>query len=320
MTTAPRWALAIHGGAGTMHDTGGPPDAERPYLDALHLVLDAGAAVLAAGGRALDAVETAVALLEDEPLFNSGRGAVFTADGGIELDAAIMDGQTLAAGAVACVRTVRNPIRLARAVLERSPHVLLAGEGADAFAREQGVAPVDAGYFWTARRWARFVAAKRELGEEVAACSEGADSGRDDRSTGTVGAVALDGAGHLAAATSTGGTTNKHVGRVGDSPILGAGTYADDRTCAVSATGTGEAIMRALVAYEVAARMRHRGQTVREAAEAAVMEELVRVGGAGSGGLVALDRDGRVAASFNTDGMYRGWLLAGGERCVRFHR
>jgi L-asparaginase / beta-aspartyl-peptidase len=292
-------------------------DAERPYLDALHLVLDAGAAVLAAGGGALDAVETAVALLEDEPLFNSGRGAVFTTDGGIELDAAIMDGHTLAAGAVACVRTVRNPVRLARAVLEHSPHVLLAGDGAEAFAREQGFAPVDAGYFWTARRWARFVATKRDLGEDVASWSEDAP---DDRSTGTVGAVALDGAGHLAAATSTGGVTNKHRGRVGDSPIIGAGTYADDRTCAVSATGAGEAIMRALVAHEVAARMRHLGQTLREAAEAAVMEELVRVAGAGSGGLVALDREGRVAAPFNTAGMYRGWVLAGGERCVCFHR
>jgi beta-aspartyl-peptidase (threonine type) len=295
-----------------MHDVAGASDAERPYLDALHRVLDAGAAVLAAGGGALDAVETAVALLEDEPLFNAGRGSVFTAGGGIELDAAIMDGRTLAAGAVACVRTVRNPVRLARAVLERSPHVLLAGDGAEAFAREQGIAPVDAGYFWTARRWARFVALKRDLGEDVA--------GPEDQSTGTVGAVALDGAGHLAAATSTGGMINKHAGRVGDSPIIGAGTYADDRTCAVSATGAGEAIMRALVAHEVAARMRHRGETVEQAAEAAVMEELVRVGGTGSGGLVALDPAGRVAAPFNTDGMYRGWALAGGVRFVRCQR
>jgi L-asparaginase / beta-aspartyl-peptidase len=295
-----------------MHDVAGASDAERPYLDALHRVLDAGAAVLAAGGGALDGVETAVALLEDEPLFNAGRGSVFTADGGIELDAAIMDGRTLAAGAVACVRTVRNPVRLARAILERSPHVLLAGDGAEAFAREQGIAPVDTRYFWTARRWERFVAMKRDLGEDVA--------WPEAESTGTVGAIALDGAGHLAAATSTGGMINKHAGRVGDSPIIGAGTYADDRTCAVSATGTGEAIMRALVAHEVAARMCHRAETVEQAAEAAVMEELVRVGGAGSGGLVALDRAGRVAASFNTDGMYRGWVLAGGARFVRFQR
>jgi beta-aspartyl-peptidase (threonine type) len=312
MSEAPRWALAIHGGAGTMHDLDGAPGAERPYLDALHVVLDAGAAVLAAGGGALDAVETAVALLEDEPLFNSGRGSVFTAEGRIELDAAIMDGRTLAAGAVTCVRTVRNPVRLARAVLERSPHVLLAGDGADAFARELGIAPVDSGYFWTARRWERFVAMKRDLGEDVV--------GPDERSTGTVGAVARDGAGHVAAATSTGGMINKHAGRVGDSPLIGAGTYADDRTCAVSATGTGEAIMRALVAHEVAARMRLRGESVEEAADGAVMEELVRVGGPGSGGLVALDRAGHVAAPFNTDGMYRGWVLAGGERDVRFWR
>jgi len=207
VTTTPRWALAIHGGAGTLHDAAGGSDAERPYLDALHLALDAGAAVLAAGGAALDAVEAAVALLEDEPLFNAGRGSVFAADGGIELDAAIMDGRTLAAGAVTCVRTVRNPVRLARAVLERSPHVLLAGDGAEAFAREQGIAPVDARYFWTARRWERFVAMKRDLGEDVAR--------PEGESTGTVGAVALDGAGHLAAATSTGGMINKRPGRVG---------------------------------------------------------------------------------------------------------
>src|SRR5262249_10478793 len=203
VTTTPRWALAIHGGAGTMHDVAGASDAERPYLDALHRVLDAGAAVLAAGGGALDAVETAVALLEDEPLFNAGRGSVFTAGGGIELDAAIMDGRTLAAGPAGADAAGR----LARAVLERSAHVLLAGDGAEAFAREQGIAPVDAGYFWTARRWARFVALKRDLGEDVA--------GPEDQSTGTVGAVALDGAGHLAAATSRAGMIDTNAERVG---------------------------------------------------------------------------------------------------------
>jgi L-asparaginase / beta-aspartyl-peptidase len=293
------------------------PEQERCAHAGLEAALAAGSAMLEKREGALDAVEAAVRVLEEDRCFNAGRGSVLTATGRVELDAAIMDGRTLAAGAVACVRTVRNPVRLARAVLEHSPHVLLAGDGAEAFAREQGFAPVDAGYFWTARRWARFVATKRDLGEDVASWSEDAP---DDRSTGTVGAVALDGAGHLAAATSTGGVTNKHRGRVGDSPIIGAGTYADDRTCAVSATGAGEAIMRALVAHEVAARMRHLGQTLREAAEAAVMEELVRVAGAGSGGLVALDREGRVAAPFNTAGMYRGWVLAGGERCVCFHR
>ena len=299
MSAPPHWVLAIHGGAGMMpgSDT---PDGERAYRDALGLVLDAGAAVLAAGGSALDAVETAVVLFEDQSLFNCGRGAVCTVEGRIELDAAIMDGRTRAAGGVACVRTVRNPVRLARAVLERSPHVLLAGDGAETFAREQRVELVDESYFRTARR-----PAQRAAGEGQ---------------HGTAGAVALDTAGHLAAATSTGGMPGKHAGRVGDSPIVGAGTYADDRTCAVSATGTGEAIMRAVVGHEVAARMRHGGQTLEQAAAGVIMEALVEVGGARSGGLVAVDRQGRVATPFNTDGMYRGWVRADGARSVGIRR
>ena len=227
MSAPPHWVLAIHGGAGMMpgSDT---PDGERAYRDALGRVLDAGAAVLAAGGSALDAVETAVVRCSRTSRSSTAAaGPCAPPMARIELDAAIMDGRTRAAGGVACVRTVRNPVRLARAVLERSPHVLLAGDGAEAFAREQRVELVGRSYFRTARR-----PAQRAAGEGQ---------------HGTAGAVALDTAGHLAAATSTGGMPNKHAGRVGDSPIIGAGTYADDRTCAVSATGTGEAIMRAVV-------------------------------------------------------------------------
>jgi beta-aspartyl-peptidase (threonine type) len=319
----PPWALAVHGGAGTLRRQDMTADAEQAYRALLGRALDAGETVLDAGGSALDAVEAAVVVFEDSPLFNCGRGAVFTGDGRHELDAAIMDGQTCAAGAVAGVRRVRNPIRLARAVMERSPHVLLVGEGAEAFARAHGIELVDPGYFSTARRWAQLVETKRELGEEVPARSEDAfvdpglaAAGLDDRTIGTVGAVALDAGGHLAAATSTGGLTNKRPGRVGDSPIIGAGTYADDRTCAVSATGSGELFIRAVAAHDVAARMRYGGQTLAEAARAVVMDTLPRLGGAGSGGLIAVDAHGGVVTPFNSEGMYRGYAVAGGVRTV----
>ncbi len=325
--TRPRWALAVHGGAGTLRWQDLTPDAERAYRDVLGQALDAGVATLAGGGSALDAVEAAVVVFEDSPLFNCGRGAVFTADGRHELDAAIMDGRTLAAGAVAGLQRVRNPIRLARAVMERSPHVMLIGEGAEAFAREQGIALVAPEYFWTARRWAQLVATKRALGEAVPARPEDSAvdpelglGGPDDGTLGTAGAVALDAGGHVAAATSTGGLTNKRPGRVGDSPIVGAGTYADDRSCAVSATGSGELFIRAAVAHDVAARMRYGGQTLAEAASAVVTETLVQLGGAGSGGLVAMDACGNVAMPFNTEGMYRGWAFADGTRMVAIYR
>src|SRR5262245_45303124 len=317
------WALAVHGGAGTIRREDLTSDAERAYRQVLGQALDAGAAILDAGGCALDAVEAAVVVFEDSPLFNCGRGAVFTADGRHELDAAIMDGRTLAAGAVAGVRLVRNPVRLARRVLEVSPHVLLIADGAEAFAREQDIALEEATYFSTARRWAQLVATKRMLGEEVPTRSEDTaldPALGDDGTKGTVGAVARDPSGHLAAATSTGGLTNKRAGRVGDSAIIGAGTYADDGTCAVSTTGTGEVFMRAVAAHDVAARMRYGGQTLVDAAEATIMETLARLGGAGSGGLIAVDAAGNVALPFNTDGMYRGHVRASGERTIAIHR
>jgi beta-aspartyl-peptidase (threonine type) len=327
LSGAPRYALVIHGGAGTIRRQDMTPAVERAYTEALHAVLAAGRAVLERGGSALDAVEAAVVLFEDSPLWNCGHGAVFTSDGRNELDAAIMDGRTLAAGAVAGLHQVRNPIRLARAVMERSPHVMLVGEGAERFAREQGIELVEARYFWTARRWAQLLRTKRERGEDVSTLSEdmGVDPGvaagyPDDREVGTVGAVACDVEGNLAAATSTGGMTNKRCGRVGDSPLIGAGTYADNRSCAASATGHGEVFIRAVATHDVAARMLYAGRTLAEAAEAVVMGALVAVGGPGSGGLVAVDARGNVTAPFNGEGMYRGWVVAGAEPVVKMYR
>ena len=297
-SSRPRWALAVHGGAGTLPRRDMTAETERTYRAALERALDAGQGILDGGGAALDAVERAVVCLEDDPLFNAGRGAVFTADGRHELDASIMDGRTRAAGAVACACRVPNPIRLARLVMERSPYVLLVGEGAEAFAREQGMDLVDPGWFSTARRRAQ----------------------AGDRTIGTVGAVALDAAGHLAAATSTGGLPNRRPGRVGDSPIIGAGTYADDGSCAVSATGTGELFIRAVAAHDVAARMRYGGQTLADAARGAVMDTVGGLGGAGGGGLIAVDAAGEVAMPFDTEGMYRGCAVAGGPRRVDIFR
>jgi len=242
-------------------------------------------------------------VMEDSPLFNAGRGACYTADGRHELDASIMDGTTLRAGGVAGVRRVKNPIVAARAVMEKSPHVLLAGEGADRFARKHGVPPAPPGYFATRKR--------------LAALKVSARARSDEEHHGTVGAVALDRAGNLAAATSTGGITGKLPGRVGDSPIVGAGTYADNAACAVSSTGFGEYYMRACAAYDVCARMRYLREPLERAAEGA-LEGVVRLGGAG--GLIAIDREGRVATPFSTEGMYRGWITREGRASVAIYR
>lgn len=302
----PPIAFAIHGGAGTILRENMTPELEAAYRAKLGEALDAGYAVLAGGGAGLDAAEAAILLLEDSELFNAGHGAVLTAEGRCELDASIMDGATGAAGAVAGVRTVRHPILAARAVMERSEHVLLAGEGADAFAREQGLEIVANEFFHTDRR-------RRQL-EELQA-GEGAE-GRDAARVGTVGAVALDRAGRLAAATSTGGMTNKRWGRVGDSPVLGAGTWADER-CAVSGTGWGEFFLRAAVAHEIAARVEHAGQSLARAAGGVILDDLTAAGG--TGGVVALDAGGAVAAPFNTPGMYRAWIDGEGRREIRIY-
>ncbi|MFS0738161.1 isoaspartyl peptidase/L-asparaginase [Sphingomonas sp. 1P06PA] len=288
----PHWTLVLHGGSGSMRrgrlseadDAGG-----RAGLAA---ALEAGSAILRAGGASLDAVEAAIRVLEDDPHFNAGRGSVFTAEGRVECDAAIMDGAERRAGAVAGVRTTRNPVTLARAVMDRSAHVFLAGSGADAFAREQGVEAADPSWFETEER-------RRQLSEILADPDAPFDSGMK---YGTVGAVAIDGAGHVAAATSTGGLTGKKWGRVGDSPLIGAGTYADDRAAAISCTGAGEYFIRLGVAHEIAARVRLGGWTIEEAADALV-SELGDMGG--KGGVIVVGRDGSGGWAFNTPGMYR---------------
>jgi beta-aspartyl-peptidase (threonine type) len=286
-------AIAIHGGAGTLAPADLTPENERAYRAGLERALRAGFAVLDAGGTALDAAVTAVQVLEDEPLFNAGRGAVVAANGLHELDASVMDGRDLRAGAVTGVRHVRSPIELARLVMERSPHVMLAGTGAEEFALEQGLQPVPNSHFATERRRLEL---ERMLQGQI-------EAGRESL-MGTVGAVALDASGNLAAATSTGGMTGKKWGRVGDSPIIGAGTYAANDCCAVSATGHGEFFIRAAVAHEIASLMRYRGLGVVEAADEVVMRQLVRLGG--SGGVIAVGRDGRIAMPFNSEGMLRG--------------
>ena len=291
------FALAVHGGAGTIRRDEKTLSRTASYHQGLGRALMAGHDVLAAGGNALDAVTQAVVALEDDPLFNAGKGSVFTSAGTQEMDASVMDGRDHRAGAVAGIFGPRNPVLAARAVMEHSHHVLLIGEGALAFCRDQCVAFAEPGYFSTEER-------RRELREALAARGGNAPGG------GTVGAVARDCDGNLAAATSTGGMTGKTPGRVGDSPIIGAGTYADNATCAVSATGHGEFFIRYGAAFEIAARLRHAGQSLQQAAHA-VIEALASFGG--RGGVVAVDRTGALALPFNTAGMYRGHVRADGE-------
>ncbi len=293
--------LVIHGGAGALPRGKIPPEREALYRADLEAALKAGHKALEReGGTALDAVEAAIKVLEDSPRFNAGKGAVFTHDGRNELDASLMEGKEHRAGAVAGVTCLKNPISAARAVLEKSPHVLLAGRGAELFATRQGLEVVDPSYFWTRERWLQLQDALRKEGKAKAA-----------RGMGTVGAVALDRHGNLAAGTSTGGMTNKRWGRVGDSPIIGAGTYADNATCAVSCTGHGEVFIRHAVAHDVAARMKYKGQSVEEAARDALGGVPKEDGGVG--GLIALDAKGRFAMPYNTEGMFRGWITADGQ-------
>ncbi len=295
------WTLMIHGGAGRLtHETLTPAQHEGARAG-LGRALDAGSAVLAAGGAAVDAVEAAVKMLEDDPHFNSGRGAVFTHDGTIELDAAIMDGATRRAGAVAQVSATRNPVGLARAVMEDGRHVLLAGQGADIFSREQGVEQADIAWFATAER-------RRQFAELQAS----GDTFDVDMKYGTVGAVACDSGGHVAAATSTGGVTGKRWGRVGDSPVIGAGTWADE-SCAVSCTGSGEFFLRVGVGHAIAARVRLLGEDVATAAEA-VMGEVTALGG--TGGVIVAGADGDAVWHFTTPGMNRGRADSSGARAV----
>lgn len=294
--TGTGFALAVHGGAGTIARDEASLSRTASYHEGLRRALTTGRDILVAGGSAVDAVTEAVAALEDDPLFNAGRGSVFTRAGTQEMDACVMDGVDRRAGAVAGVFGPRNPVMAARAVMEKSRHVLLIGEGALAFCRETGVAFCEPGYFRSEARW-------RELQRALEHPS------REPPQYGTVGAVARDCRGNLAAATSTGGMTGKAPGRVGDTPIIGAGTYADNATCAVSATGHGEFFIRHAAAFAIAARLRHAGQSLDDAARA-VIGELVAAGG--SGGVVAVDRAGALALPFNTAGMYRGYIRDGG--------
>jgi len=294
---AATWALAIHGGAGVIQRGDLSPQKEVAYRAGLNAALAAGRKVLAAGGSSLDAVEATIRVLEDDPLFNAGRGAVFTADGRNELDASIMDGGTLRAGAVAGVTRTRNPISLARAVMERSPHVMLARDGADQFSIEQGLPQVTPDYFRTEERWQQLLDWRRDHAADL----------DPTHSRGTVGAVAIDIHGHLAAGTSTGGMTGKRWGRIGDSPVIGAGTYAADQYCAVSATGSGEYFIRASAARQLCDRIAWHGESVQAAASATI----ANIGGiGGDGGVIAMDGEGRIAFAMNTSGMYRGWVTS----------
>jgi L-asparaginase / beta-aspartyl-peptidase len=302
-------AIAIHGGSGTIDKGEFSAEREQEIRATLERAVRAGHELLAAGGSSVDAVTRAVTLLEDSPHFNAGRGAVFNAEGKNELDASIMEGAGLNAGAVAAVHNVRNPILLARKVMEESAHVMLMGEGAEMFAREQGIVFEDDAYFHTDYRWRQLQKARASNQPESTFLSE-----TPDQWFSTVGAVALDSKGNLAAATSTGGMTNKRWGRVGDSPIIGAGTYADNRSCAVSATGHGEYFIRATVARDICARRQYTGASLQEAAEGVVKHQLVDMGG--NGGVIAVDPQGNLALVFNTSGMYRASIDAGGKLYV----
>jgi beta-aspartyl-peptidase (threonine type) len=320
---APRWGLVIHGGAGVIKRESLTPEREAAVRAVLTEALQAGHAILAKGGSSLDAVTAAVRVMEDSPLFNAGKGAVFTHDGKNELDAAIMNGRTREAGSVAGLRTVKNPITLARAVMEKSPHVMMIGPGAEEFARQQGVELVPESYFYTEERWQALQRAlEAEKKQQQAPPEQGQPQGPTtfwehpagrEHKFGTVGAVALDQSGHLAAGTSTGGMTNKRFGRVGDVPVIGAGTYANER-CAVSATGHGEYFIRYTVARDICSRMEYLDLPLLESANSVVMDTLVKAGG--EGGVIAMDAQGHFAMPFNSEGMYRGYMGPEGTPAV----
>jgi beta-aspartyl-peptidase (threonine type) len=316
--------LVIHGGAGTITRQNMTPEKEKAYREVLNQALQTGYAILKKGGTSLDAVEATVRVMEDSPLFNAGKGAVFTHEGKNEMDAAIMDGKNLMAGSIASVTTIRNPISTARKVMEKSEHVMMIGTGAEAFAKKQGMDIVDPSYFYTEARWKALQNALKE--EKTSLDHTGDTTGAliDDKifiegkKFGTVGCVALDKFGNLAAATSTGGMTNKRYGRVGDAPIIGAGTYANNATCAISATGHGEFFIRAVVGYDISALMEYKGYSVKKAADEVVMKKLVQRGG--EGGVIALDRKGNFAMPFNSEGMYRGYIKADGSSEVLIYK
>lgn len=292
--TKPDYVLVIHGGAGTILKKNMSPEMEKQYFEKLKEALHIGDSILKTDGTSIDAVTYTVMFMENSPLFNAGKGAVFTAEGVNEMDASIMDGRNLNAGAVTGVRYIKNPILAAKAVMENTKHVLLFGNGAEEFAETTGLEMVDSSYFFTEKRWNSFLKAKEKT-----------------ELHGTVGAVALDKFGNLAAATSTGGMTYKMKGRIGDTPIIGAGTYADNNTCAVSATGHGEYFMRNVVAYDISALMKYDQHSVQEAADEVIMNKLENQNG--DGGIIAVDKIGNITMTFNTPGMYRGYITSDGQ-------
>jgi beta-aspartyl-peptidase (threonine type) len=312
-----KFGIVVHGGGGVRDriEFEKDPDLEKAYKDKIKEALSAGFEILLKGGDSIDAVEAAIRVFEDSPLFNAGKGASFTSAGTNELDASIMNGKTLRAGAVGAVKFVKNPISLARWILEKTPHVLLVGEGALAFAKEQGAEIRSADYFYTERQWTSL---QRRLKEDVPYGGELKEKREDSDSFGTVGAVALDKNGNLAAGTSTGGRVKKRPGRVGDSPIIGASTYANNQTCAVSTTGLGENHLVLLTSKEISALTAYKGMALKEAVDYVIMKELVEIGG--SGGAIAIDKNGNVAMSFTGEGMYRGFILDDGKAVVKIYK
>jgi beta-aspartyl-peptidase (threonine type) len=322
-----RWAVVLHGGAGVIERKSMSKEQDAAYRASLKTAIEAAAAVLDKGGSSVDAVEAAIRIMEDDPLFNAGKGAVFTADGKNELDAAIMEGSTMRAGAVAGLMHTKNPISAARAVMEKSPHVMLIGAGADQFAASVGLQQVDQSYFFTERRWQGLVKQLKKEGAPIPPRPAGvppAPAGGlaeieppDAHKYGTVGVVALDTSGNIAAGTSTGGTQAKRWGRVGDSPIIGAGTYASNQSCAVSATGTGEYFIRLTVARTICSLVQYKGMGLQAAADEVVQKELKTI--KGDGGVIAIAPDGQMAWSFNTPGMYRAKIVEGGKVEVQIY-
>ncbi len=315
----PRIGFIIHGGAGVIKKGSLSPQKEAEFRRKLEEALLAGYKALQTGKTSLDAVEIAIRMLEDSPLFNAGKGAVFTADGKNELDASIMDGKTLKAGAVAGLHRVKNPISLARKVMENSPHVMMIGDGAEKFAKEQGIELVLPRYFWTKARWDSLQQIiKEEKAKEKKKVSEFRNPKSQNERYGTVGAVALDKNGDLAAGTSTGGMTYKKYGRVGDAPILGAGTYANNETCGVSATGWGEYFIRLGIARDISAIVEYKGVSIQEAVDTVIQKKLQNLGG--DGGVIALDKNGNIGISFNSDGMYRAYIDENGKPVVLIYK
>ncbi len=323
-----RFTIVIHGGAGTILKKNMTPEKELEYKNKLKEALTAGYSILANGGNSIDAVETAIKIMEDSPLFNAGKGAVFTNEGKNEMDASIMEGKTLNAGSVAMVNTIKNPISAARMVMEKSPHVMMVGEGAVKFAKEQNLEIVDSAYFYDEKRWLQWQNIKGSNDLELDHSDDRAENNRKefdaefsddgDRKFGTVGAVAIDKNGDIAAGTSTGGMTNKMYGRAGDSPIIGAGTYANNKTCGVSCTGHGEYFIRKVVAYDISALMEYKNLTLQEAADIVIHKKLKEIGG--SGGIIAVDSHGNFSLTFNTEGMYRGSMTKEGKPIVSIYK